>query len=439
MCSGTPTHTNWRPPTFLFRLFAVVVRLVAILLQAQSPRSSALRGLIALTEREQFWLSLRERAKANLLPIDCVWVAPSAFGSGGAPDVFAVVVDVATVANWEATLTGCLSADTYVVLLGAASVVRSRNAIGTVVAALNFDDAVARLRLVIRRKAPNALTSSSSALDASPVRSHVATLRPSSTGIPRKTSKPPRAAPGVPLPTKVPPADGLPVTSLVATAPPPSLTGPARPPALTLAGVGEDADLTPAVAAVARVSAAASGSRRKSSPPAELPLSSNSRSPIIAPTQNRTAGNTAPKQTNDGVQPLTTVPKLDVTPERYKRMSISKALDDGMKIDGAIAVAIADWNSGLTLGTQGGGDRLNIEVAASANCNVVKAKMTAMKTLGIVGSITDILITLDDQIHVIRPLRKYPELFYYIAFDKARGNLGLTRHRIESIEKDLTL
>jgi hypothetical protein len=126
--------------------------------------------------------------------------------------------------------------------------------------------------------------------------------------------------------------------------------------------------------------------------------------------------------------------------ERQATMSsINKALDDGMKVDGAIASAIADWKSGLTLGTAGGGERLNIEVAAAANCNVVKAKMSAMQTLGISGSITDILITLDDQIHIIRPLKKYPELFFYLAFDKAKGNLGLARHRIEAIEKELTL
>jgi hypothetical protein len=125
--------------------------------------------------------------------------------------------------------------------------------------------------------------------------------------------------------------------------------------------------------------------------------------------------------------------------ERNDTMSIGKALEAGMKIDGAIAVAVADWASGLTLGTAGGGERLNIEVAASANCNVVKAKMEAMKSLGIKGTITDIMITLDEQIHIIRPLRTNGALFYYLAIDKARGNLGLARHRLEAIEKELAV
>ena len=119
--------------------------------------------------------------------------------------------------------------------------------------------------------------------------------------------------------------------------------------------------------------------------------------------------------------------------------NISKSLEEAMKIDGAIAAALADWDSGLCLGTAGGGVRLNIEIAAAGNCQVVKAKMNTMNELGIRGAIHDILITLDDQIHLIRPLKKYDNLFLYIAVDKAKGNLGLARHRLQKIESELVL
>jgi hypothetical protein len=55
--------------------------------------------------------------------------------------------------------------------------------------------------------------------------------------------------------------------------------------------------------------------------------------------------------------------------------NINKTIEEAMKIDGAIGVALADYESGLCLGTGGGGSRLNIEVAAAGNCQVVKAKM----------------------------------------------------------------
>jgi hypothetical protein len=119
--------------------------------------------------------------------------------------------------------------------------------------------------------------------------------------------------------------------------------------------------------------------------------------------------------------------------------NINKILEEAMKIDGAIGVALADWESGLCLGTAGGGSRLNIEVAAAGNCQVVKAKMATMAELGIKGAIQDILITLADQIHLIRPSKLGENLFLYVAIDKTKGNLGMARHRLQQLEADLNL
>ncbi|MBL9102279.1 MAG: DUF4388 domain-containing protein [Myxococcales bacterium] len=119
--------------------------------------------------------------------------------------------------------------------------------------------------------------------------------------------------------------------------------------------------------------------------------------------------------------------------------NIDKTMEEAMKIDGALGIALADYESGLCLGTAGGGARLNLEVAAAGNCQVVKAKMNTMAELGIRGQIQDILITLDDQIHLIRPLRKYDNLFIYLAIDKAKGNLGMARHRLTKIESELVI
>ena len=119
--------------------------------------------------------------------------------------------------------------------------------------------------------------------------------------------------------------------------------------------------------------------------------------------------------------------------------NISKTLEETMKIDGAIGTALADWDSGLCLGALGGGERINIEVAAAGNCQVVKAKMATMSELGIKGGINDILITLDDQIHLIRPLKRGDNLFIYLAIDKVKGNLGMARHRLQKLEAELSV
>lgn len=114
-----------------------------------------------------------------------------------------------------------------------------------------------------------------------------------------------------------------------------------------------------------------------------------------------------------------------------------KTLDELMKVDGAIGAVIADWESGMALGWQGGQGRLDMELAAAGNCQVVKAKMQTMKSLGINGGIQDILITLEDQMHLIRPSRSMPSLFIYLAIDKVKGNLALARLKLQNAEAEL--
>lgn len=133
------------------------------------------------------------------------------------------------------------------------------------------------------------------------------------------------------------------------------------------------------------------------------------------------------------------IPPSESPRNRYDMSTITKSLEEIMTLDGALAAALVDWESGLTLGTIGGGNGFDIELAASGNTSVVKAKMRVMRELGIPGAIEDILITLDTQYHLIRPLVRHPSLFLYVAIDKSRGNLGLARHRTRSIEEGLKL
>ena len=119
--------------------------------------------------------------------------------------------------------------------------------------------------------------------------------------------------------------------------------------------------------------------------------------------------------------------------------NIKASLEELMTLDGAIAAALVDWESGLTLGTAGGGQGFDVELAASGNTGVVRAKMNVMKALNIGGPIEDILITLKDQYHLIRPLASNASLFVYVAIDKNRGNLGLARHKVRQIETGLSL
>lgn len=120
--------------------------------------------------------------------------------------------------------------------------------------------------------------------------------------------------------------------------------------------------------------------------------------------------------------------------------SADTALKEAMEIDGAFGVALVDLDSGMALGMIGGG-RIDLEVAAAANTEVVRAKGRAMTALGLDEQIEDILITLDTQYHLIRLLqrRQGPDLFLYLVLDKGKANLAMARHKLRRIEADLVV
>jgi hypothetical protein len=115
------------------------------------------------------------------------------------------------------------------------------------------------------------------------------------------------------------------------------------------------------------------------------------------------------------------------------------ALKELMQIDGAIGVALVDYNSGMALGVLGGSKDLDLTVAAAGNTDVVRAKMRTIEMLNIKDGIEDILITLASQYHLIRPVtgRSGKGLFLYLALNRQRANLALARHQLLRIEDDL--
>jgi hypothetical protein len=123
--------------------------------------------------------------------------------------------------------------------------------------------------------------------------------------------------------------------------------------------------------------------------------------------------------------------------------SLDSALKDAMSIDGAIGVALVDYDSGMALGTlTDGTTELDLNVAAAANTDLVRAKMRTMQMLNLHDNeIEDMLISLTTQYHLIRPLTM-PNgrgLFLYLALNRARANMAMARHQLRLIEAGLEL
>ena len=118
---------------------------------------------------------------------------------------------------------------------------------------------------------------------------------------------------------------------------------------------------------------------------------------------------------------------------------IQESLEKIMEWEGAIGCALVDWTSGMALGHAGGNSQFNLEVAAAGNTQVVRAKMQVMKNLNLTGKIEDILITLEKQYHIIRPLQTVGngKLFLYVALQRDLANLAMARYRLAEIENAL--
>jgi len=95
-------------------------------------------------------------------------------------------------------------------------------------------------------------------------------------------------------------------------------------------------------------------------------------------------------------------------------------------VNGFIAVAVTEIESGLSFGNISVDPSFDPELAAAYNLEVVKAKINAVKALNLNQNIEDILITLTNQIHIIdiSPNKKF---MIYLAADASKANLGMTR------------
>jgi hypothetical protein len=125
-----------------------------------------------------------------------------------------------------------------------------------------------------------------------------------------------------------------------------------------------------------------------------------------------------------------------------RHVNIETALKEAMEIEGALGTALVDWESGMTLGTLGGGKYLDLELAAAGNTEVIKAKVRTVESLHLNDSIEDILITLGTQYHLIRLLKNSSGvhgLFLYLVLDRSKANLALARHHLKRIESELSI
>jgi len=102
--------------------------------------------------------------------------------------------------------------------------------------------------------------------------------------------------------------------------------------------------------------------------------------------------------------------------------------DIAADMTGFIAASLVDLDSGMTLGVYAKQGDFDLTAASAFNSELVKQKQKVMAALGLDMVLEDMILTLSEQIHVIKLVS--PSTFLYLAADRENTNLAIVRNAI---------
>ena len=117
--------------------------------------------------------------------------------------------------------------------------------------------------------------------------------------------------------------------------------------------------------------------------------------------------------------------------------AIQVALNRSMLLEGALGAAVVDYISRMPLGALSHRKDLDLNQVAHGATDVVRAHLSALNLMGRKPEqLEDILITLDDEYHLLRPLtrRTHEGLFLLLVLDRERAEPDTARQELRRIE-----
>src|ERR1700712_2706843 len=102
--------------------------------------------------------------------------------------------------------------------------------------------------------------------------------------------------------------------------------------------------------------------------------------------------------------------------------------DMAADMPGFLAASLVDLDSGMTLGVYAKDTSFDLTAASAFNSELVKQKQKVMNALGLDMELEDMILTLTEQIHVIKIVT--PTTFLYLAADRPSTNLAIVRNAV---------
>jgi hypothetical protein len=104
-------------------------------------------------------------------------------------------------------------------------------------------------------------------------------------------------------------------------------------------------------------------------------------------------------------------------------------------VPGFVAASLVDLESGMTLGARSLRPDFDLTAASAYNSEMVKQKLKIMKALKLETTLEDMILTLGDQIHLIKLVS--PTSFVYLVADRAQANLAIVRNGVNKHTQSL--
>jgi hypothetical protein len=115
------------------------------------------------------------------------------------------------------------------------------------------------------------------------------------------------------------------------------------------------------------------------------------------------------------------------TKEHYERV-----VTDCLNLTGARGAAVFDVATGQLLAGASNDASLDLAVAANVSAELVRAKLTTMKSLGLHESMEDIVATFTDSFHILGSMSADNSVFAFLAVNN-KSQLSLIRLRFTKL------
>lgn len=104
-------------------------------------------------------------------------------------------------------------------------------------------------------------------------------------------------------------------------------------------------------------------------------------------------------------------------------MEVINGIDS--EVNGFMGASVVDAETGMPLAAKSSRADFDLEAASAYNTEMVKAKQKTIRVLNIQSELEDMLLTLGDQLHLIKMLDQ--TTFIYVAANRQETNLALLR------------